>query len=349
MIREEVAQGIPRNLLSSLFLPLIFFVYYMSDMTGAGRYAPSPSGRMHLGNIFSALIAWLSARTDGERFILRIEDLDPQRSKREYARLIEDDLQWLGLDFDEGGLGDKGDFGPYSQSLRHHLYDEALKRLQDAGMTYPCRCTRAELLATQAPHASDGRRIYPGTCRPPHMPTREINTLPDVPHATRLYLPDEDVCFVDEVFGQQRINLAREFGDIVLQRADGAWAYQLAVVVDDALMGVRRVVRGHDLLSSSAPQIYLHRLLGFEPPKFLHVPLICNSEGKRLSKRDGDLNMESLRKKYSPEQIIGYLGYLSGLLPYPEPITPADLLPLFSSSKIPRTPQLILPKELILP
>ncbi|MDE7388158.1 MAG: tRNA glutamyl-Q(34) synthetase GluQRS, partial [Muribaculaceae bacterium] len=216
-----------------------------------GRFAPSPSGRMHLGNIVTALASWLSARTQGGGWILRIEDLDPQRSRRSHSELIEDDLRWLGLDWDEGGLDDRGPHGPYSQSRRGEFYAEALGRLMASGLVYPCTCTRADIMATQAPHQSDGRIIYPGTCR------KNIGRQQDSA-SLRIVVPDREISFTDGTYGLQRVNLATHCGDFILRRADGAWAYQLAVVVDDALMGVTEIMRGSDLLLSSAQQIYLY-------------------------------------------------------------------------------------------
>lgn len=300
-----------------------------------GRFAPSPTGRMHLGNIFTALVSWLSARKQGDRWILRIEDLDPQRSRMEHARLIEDDLRWLGLDWDEGGVDGPGDNGPYMQSRRNEFYEEALARLERTGLTYPCRCTRADIMATQAPHESDGRVVYAGTCRPASLGGSGGGDAPV--RATRLFVPDEEITFTDRLYGVQTVNLSTHCGDFVLRRADGAWAYQLAVVVDDALMGVREVVRGSDLLLSSAQQIYLYRLLGLEPPEFAHVPLLCNVEGRRLSKRDKSLDMGSLRKEYTPQHLVGLLAWHMGLLPEPFPISAEGLLPLFSWSALPRS------------
>lgn len=296
-----------------------------------GRFAPSPTGRMHLGNIASALLSWLSARAQGGAWLLRIEDLDPQRSKREYSRIIEDDLHWLGLDWDEGGLDGRGDAGPYSQSRRGDIYARYLELINATGYTYPCRCTRAEIMATQAPHQSDGRIVYGGRCRPAVLPAFGA----DFDGAsTRICVPDSIISFDDGLYGPQHFNLAREVGDFILRRADGAWAYQLAVVVDDALMGVTEVVRGSDLLLSAAQQIYLYRLLGLEPPRFAHVPLLCNAEGRRLSKRDGSLSMEHLRATMTAPQIIGRLASLLGLLPEPAEITAAELIPDFSWQKI---------------
>ncbi len=290
-----------------------------------GRFAPSPSGRMHLGNIYTAVMSWLSARRKGGRWILRIEDLDPQRSKREYALMIEDDLRWLGLEWDEGGTENLGPNGPYLQSLRHDIYAEGLRRLEATGLTYRCRCRRADILATQAPHESDGRVIYKGTCRPPRLGgTAEV---PDsAPAATRLYVPDRIISFTDRVCGEQRVNLAERCGDFILRRADGAWAYQLAVVMDDALMGVTEVVRGDDLLLSAAQQLYLYELLGYQAPEFAHLPLVCDEQGARLSKRDSAMGMEVLRSTLTPEQVLGRVAHLAGLRPDPAPVSLAELL-----------------------
>lgn len=303
-----------------------------------GRFAPSPSGRMHLGNVYTALLSWLSVRRQCGKWILRIEDLDPQRSKLEHARMIEDDLRWLGLEWDEGGLDDPGPDGPYRQSLRSSFYEAFLARLKATGYTYQCYCTRAEIMATQAPHQSDGRIIYAGTCRPARIGpgveasghhSADVSAMPSVdcgggdastPGATRLWVPDRNIEFDDMVCGHCSFNLAREVGDFVLRRADGAWAYQLAVVVDDALMGVTEVLRGDDLLLSAAQQIYLYELLGFEPPRFAHVPLVRNEEGRRLSKRDASLSMAFLREHFSPEEVIGMAAFRAGLIPEEAPV-----------------------------
>lgn len=293
-----------------------------------GRFAPSPSGRMHLGNIFTAVMSWLSAKSAGGKWILRIEDLDPQRSKVEYARMIEDDLRWLGLEWDEGGISDKGDNGPYSQSLRGDIYAEALHRLEKTGLTYRCVCRRADILATRAPHESDGRVIYKGTCRPGRLGGRAC-VPDDIPAATRLYVPDDTISFTDRICGPQQVNLSLHCGDFILQRADGAWAYQLAVVVDDAMMGVTEVVRGNDLLLSAAQQIYLYRLLDFPVPEFAHLSLVCNSQGIRLSKRDQAMSMENLRKTMTPEQILGTVACHAGLMSSPTPISLTGLMSLY--------------------
>lgn len=302
-----------------------------------GRFAPSPTGRMHLGNVFAALISWLSAKKQGGDWVLRIEDLDPQRSRYEYARLIEDDLSWFGLHWDEGGLDDKGDNPPYRQSLSSDFYEEAFRHLSDLGLTYPCYCTRADIMATQAPHESDGRVVYSGACRPLHLggSFKTTDEKKEV-RGTRLFVPDKTISFTDRLYGAQKVNLARHCGDFLLRRADGAWAYQLAVVVDDARMGITEVVRGSDLLLSSAQQIYLYDLLNLPVPDFAHVPILCNDDGMRLSKRDRSMSMEEVRKEADPSHVIGYLAHIAGLLPEPFPISAQGLLTLFSWSALPK-------------
>ena len=302
-----------------------------------GRFAPSPSGRMHLGNVYAALLSWLSVKKKGGSWVLRIEDLDPQRCKLEYALQLEDDLRWLGLDWDEGGTENRGDCGPYLQSQRSEIYEEYLNRLHKTGLTYPCTCTRADIMATQAPHESDGRIVYKGTCRPLAMPN---HTVTEYPHsgkqaATRLYVPDKQISFTDGHYGAQSVNLATHCGDFVLRRKDGAWAYQLAVVVDDALMGITEVVRGRDLLLSASQQIYLYDILSLQTPEFIHFPLLCNNERQRLSKRDKSLDMGVLRSQYTPEQIIGEIAYYAGQTNRPEPMNPEELLKIFAWEKVP--------------
>lgn len=299
-----------------------------TDKKPMGRFAPSPSGRMHLGNVYTALLSWLSVKSRGGEWILRIEDLDRQRCKEDYARLIEDDLHWLGLDWSRGGLDGSDECGPYVQSRRGELYLDALERLNSRGLLYPCKCRRADILAASAPHQSDGRVVYPGTCRPasPRVMSREEFE----GRAVRLIVPEYNMTFCDGVCGEQSVVLPSMCGDFIVRRADGGWAYQLAVVVDDALMGVTEVLRGDDLLLSAAQQIYLYRLLGYEVPRFCHVPLIMNEAGQRLSKRDSSLSMESLRERYAPEEVLGLAAFLAGLTDGPLPMTVADTLEAFS-------------------
>lgn len=305
-------------------------------MTPKGRFAPSPTGRMHLGNVAAALMSWLSVRSKGGKWVLRIEDLDPQRSRLEYARQIEDDLHWLGLEWDEGGIDGKGSDGPYLQSRRGEIYSDYLDRLHQTELTYPCHCTRADIMATQAPHQSDGRIVYSGRCRP-----RQLRTDGQLPPAdesrkasTRLWVPDREITYTDRLYGRQSVNLADHCGDFILRRADGAWAYQLAVVVDDAEMGITEVVRGNDLLLSAAQQIYLYGLLNLEAPEFAHIPLVCNADGRRLSKRDSSLSMEALRETSTAEEIIGRCARLIGIQPEYRPISADALIDLFDRAKL---------------
>lgn len=309
-----------------------------------GRFAPSPSGRMHLGNVMSALLCWLSARSAGGRLVLRIEDIDPERSRDEYARFIIEDLRFLGLDWDEGeGAG--GAHGPYRQSGRTLVYEEALRRLDAMGLLYPCFCSRAELHdVTRAPHASDGRLIYGGRCRNLNVQERAELSARRRP-SLRLRVPDETVRFVDGLCGPQAQNLREECGDFIVRRSDGAFAYQLAVVVDDIAMGVTQVVRGRDLLDSTPRQLYLYRLLGARPPAYYHVPLLLAPDGRRLSKRERDLDLGALRARYGAEEILGRLAFLTGLRETAAPVEARALAETFSWSRV-RRENLYLPEGL---
>lgn len=291
----------------------------MMEKTIRGRFAPSPTGRMHLGNVYSAWLSWLSAKSRGGEWVLRIEDLDPQRSRQEYAQQLMDDLQWLGLLWD-------GE--PVYQSRRSDIYEHYYNELRRQGLTYPCYCTRADLLATQAPHESDGRVVYPGTCR--HLPPS-----PGCQAATRLIVPDKDITFTDGHYGEQHVNLAHQVGDFIIRRKDGAWAYQLAVVVDDALMGVTEVVRGRDLLLSVPQQLYTAQVLGFSHPQYIHLPLLYNEQGQRLSKRDKSMDMGELRKRHTPQALLGILACVAGMQREPLPLSLNETLQLFAWEKVP--------------
>ncbi len=302
-------------------------------MGTVGRFAPSPSGRIHLGNILCCMLAWLSARQKDGWVILRIEDLDTARCPRRYADQMEEDLRWLGLDWDEGPTADGPD-GPYYQSQRTALYQAALEKLEAQGLVYPCFCTRAELHAASAPHREDGQVVYAGTCRrltPEETAAKMERRNP----ALRLAVPDETWSFVDGHMGPYSENLARDCGDFLLRRSDGMFAYQLAVVVDDAAMGVTEVVRGADLLDSTPRQLYLYRLLGLEPPAFFHFPLLLAPDGKRLSKRDADAGLDTLRGRMTAAEVLGKLAYLGGFNPSAEPRTAEALLADFGWDKVP--------------
>ncbi len=298
----------------------------------AGRFAPSPSGRIHLGNILCCLLAWLSTRQKGGKVILRIEDLDAARCPIRYAEQMIKDLRWLGLDWDEGPETGGPD-EPYFQSRRTALYQDALKRLE--GLVYPCFCTRAELHAASAPHREDGQTVYAGTCRNLTAAQRAERAAKRSP-ALRLRVPDREFSFQDRHMGPYAENLERDCGDFLLRRSDGMFAYQLAVVVDDAAMGVTEVVRGADLLSSTPRQLYLYQLLGLTPPEFFHFPLLLAPDGRRLSKRDADAGLDSLRGQVSAEKLLGQLAQLAGFHPSGAPTPAEGLLDEFSWEKVPR-------------
>ena len=299
-----------------------------------GRFAPSPSGRMHLGNLISALIAWLDIRSIGGTMVLRMEDLDPERCKEEYSAQLARDLEWLGLDWDEG-YGAGGNDGPYRQSERGEIYSLALNKLREKDLVYPCWCTRAQRLAASAPHPGEDRGDGSCPCRRLSEEERLELTKNSPRHPSlRAAVPDEIIGFHDGHMGFYQENLQKDCGDFLVRRADGVCAYQLAVTVDDALMGVTRVVRGSDLLSSTPRQIWLHRSLGYKEPDYAHLPLLLAEDGRRLSKREKDMDIGALKERYSPNELLGYLAHLAGLLPENAPISPYELAKLFSWDKI---------------
>ena len=291
-----------------------------------GRFAPSPSGRMHLGNLWSCLLAWLSARSAGGGMVLRMEDLDPDRCRPEYCDQVMRDLEWLGLDWDGA---------PVYQSQRTEIYAEAFRTLERQGLIYPCFCTRAERLAASAPHRSDGAAVYDGRCGRLSDAERAELSKSRRP-AWRARVPGEEITFTDLLQGEYRENLAWDCGDFILRRSDGVYAYQLAVVVDDGAMGVTQVVRGSDLLSSTPRQLWLQERLGLPHPEYGHLPLLLAPDGRRLAKRDRDQELGQLRKTYAAPQLVGLLACAARLIDRPEPITPRELLPLFSWDKLPR-------------
>ena len=231
-----------------------------------GRFAPSPSGRMHLGNLLCSLLAWLSAKHESGRVVLRIEDLDAERCPRKFADLLEADLRWLGLLWDEGG-STGGPSGPYYQSERSEIYETYFKKLTEMGLIYPCFCSRSQLHAASAPHRSDGTPVYSGACR--GLSAEEVRRrAAQRPPAWRLRVGEETVSFTDGHLGRYEEYLPDDCGDFVVRRGDGVFAYQLAVVVDDARMGVTQVVRGADLLQSTPRQLYLYK-----PVSYTHLTL----------------------------------------------------------------------------
>lgn len=270
------------------------------------------------------MLAYLSARSQGGRFLLRIEDVDVPRCPRHLAQQAIDDLTWMGFTWDEP---------PLYQSERGDIYRAALTRLTEAGHTYPCFCTRAQLMSLAAPNLGDTQVVYPGTCA--HLTAEESAARALVrPPAIRLRVPEEDVSFVDGLYGRQTENLARDCGDFVLRRSDGLYGYQLAVVVDDALSGVTEVVRGRDILTATPRQIYLQRLLGYDTPRYWHIPLLVDAQGRRLAKRDRDLDLTALAKRFTPADICGHLACSVGLLDEVRPVTLEGLIPLFDWAKV---------------
>ena len=307
-----------------------------------GRFAPSPTGPLHLGNARTALLSWLAARAGGGRYAMRVEDLDMARVRPGLEARILDELRWLGMDWDEGpDVG--GPAAPYRQSERLAGYAEALGRLRAAGLVYPCFCSRAEVAAAaHAPHGpSDEGPRYPGTCAALSTEEARHRSLARKP-SWRFRAQAGPVRFEDGVHGPCAVDVAAEVGDFVVARADGVPAYQLAVVVDDAAMGITDVVRGDDLLASTGRQLLLYRALGAAPPRFAHVPLVVGADGERLAKRHGALSLGELRTRGAdPREVAGLLAELSGLAPAGARVAPADLVAGFSLARLPRAPAVL--------
>ena len=290
-----------------------------------GRFAPSPTGRMHAGNIYAALSAWLVAKSQGGTIVLRIEDLDRDRSKAEYISAVQRDFELLGLTWDHG---------PFFQHDRDEAYLEAFSALEREGLVYPCFCTRADLHAASAPHRGE-KFVYPGTCcglTAEQIAEKSLRRAP----AQRLHVPDAAYSFEDMVQGRYEQNLAHDCGDFLIRRSDQAFAYQLAVVVDDAAQGVTSIVRGVDLLCSTPQQLYLQELLGLDHPRYAHIPLLVAEKNRRLSKRDHDAGIEELLVRFkTPEAIIGHNAGICGLAPTCNPATPAQRLATFVVARLP--------------
>jgi glutamyl-tRNA synthetase len=293
-----------------------------------GRFAPSPTGPLHLGSLRTALVAWLFARSRSARFLVRIEDLDPQRSRLEHERAQLDDLRTLGLEWDET---------PVRQSERMLVYEDALARLEADGRLYPCFCTRAEIReAASAPHGALPDGHYPGTCRALTDAERERRRAAGRPFALRVSAEAEHVEFHDRIRGR----CGERVDDFVVRRSDGVPAYQLAVVVDDAAQGVGEVVRGDDLLDSTPRQIFLARLLGLPVPRYAHVPLVFGADGERLAKRT---RPPTLADRQEPAAAtLALLAHTLGLALEREQVQrPAELLAEFDGERVPRQPAVI--------
>ena len=291
-------------------------------MEHIGRFAPTPSGRMHLGNVFAAMLAWLSVKAKDGEMVLRMEDLDTQRTKSEYAQLLREDLLWLGLTWDRE---------TQPQSQRGGVYDRYFGMLEQMGLLYPCYCTRSQLHSVNAPHLSDGTYVYAGTCR---NLTREERLLMDRSPSWRVIVPQRIWTVEDAVQGHYEEDLFTDCGDFVVRRADGVYVYQLAVTVDDGEAGVTEVVRGTDLLSSAPRQMYLQELFGFRHPSYAHVPMLLAPDGRRLSKRDRDLDLGALRLRMTPEALLGKLAFAAGLIDQNVPVSARELAKEFSWDRV---------------
>jgi glutamyl-tRNA synthetase len=302
---------------------------HASAVPVVGRFAPSPSGAMHLGNARTALLAWLDTRARGGSMVLRIEDLDRDRCRSEFAQLARQDLAWLGLDWDRETL---------PQSSREPDHRAAVARLEADGLLYPCFCSRRELTAASAPHG--GERAYPGTCRGLTDAQRERLSFDGRTGALRVAMPDRLPAVGDRLVdgGPPRPGNG---GDVVVRRSDGLHAYQLAVVVDDARDGVTDVVRGDDLRASTGWQVALQQMLGLPTPRYAHVPLVVGPDGERLAKRHGGVSLAEMRARgVRPERLVGLLAQLSGL-GEGQPAMPDQLVAGFRLEDIPREPMLL--------
>jgi glutamyl-tRNA synthetase len=313
-----------------------------------GRFAPSPTGALHVGNARTALLAWLQARAAGGAFVMRVEDLDFGRVRPGIMQTQLDELRWLGLDWDEGpDVG--GPHAPYIQSQRGDLYEAALRRLAERGLLFECDCSRRDIAAAaRAPHAGEEGPRYPGTCRERRVdPAPSLLTHGRSRVALRMRVEPGDLCFPDLLMGRCCFDPSAETGDFVVRRKDGAAAYQLAVVVDDGAMGITHVVRGGDLLSSTARQLLVYRALGLPEPRFLHVPLMLGDDGERLAKRHGSVSLGELRAcGIAPERVAGWLASTCGLAAEGEVVSARDLVSRFSAERIPREPTVVTPAML---
>jgi glutamyl-tRNA synthetase len=305
--------------------------------TPVGRLAPSPTGAQHVGNARTYLVAWLSARSRGGAVRLRIEDIDSPRIKPGAAEGAMSDLRWLGLDWD-------GE--PVVQTARLPLYEAALEELKGRELVYPCTCTRSDIsAAASAPHSGD-EVTYPGTCAHRCAADAEALQAQGKAFAWRFRVTDSPA-FTDGFAGEQRIDLKQNGGDFVVWKSAGTPAYQLAVVVDDAAMGVTEVIRGDDLIPSTPRQLLLYRALNLTPPNFAHVPLVVGEDGRRLAKRHGDTRLSALRAAgVTPEALVGLLAWSCGWQERPEPMTARELLPRFRLGAIPPRP-FVLTAELL--
>lgn len=305
-----------------------------------GRYAPSPTGFLHLGNARTALVAWLHTRSQGGEFVLRIEDLDSQRSKAAFIKTNSEELRWLGLDWDEGpDVG--GKYQPYLQSQRHAFYQRALETLQKNGHLFECYLSRKDLQeVASAPHGKATVYGLSERQRNEKLKAEKVNKSPSL----RFRVPEKTITFRDLLAGERTFNALHDVGDFIVKRADGEWAYQLAVVVDDIAMQISEVVRGDDLLESTAAQLLLYEALGAKPPTFLHVPLLLDETGERMAKRKGSLTITAFKEQgVKPQRVIGLLAYTLGLTQERLELSPQELLPSYAARALHSKPQILSP------
>ncbi|MDO5538428.1 MAG: tRNA glutamyl-Q(34) synthetase GluQRS [Desulfovibrionaceae bacterium] len=303
-------------------------------MAVRGRLAPSPTGMAHLGNAWAFLTAWLAVRSQGGELVLRMEDLDLERSSVVFMQLLMSDIRWLGLDWDEGPTPER-ELAQYHQSNRFGLYEEMLERLRGSGLAYPCFCSRKDLLLASAPHLGDAGHAYPGTCR--HLSPEEVRARLEAGGraAWRFRSDGRAYEFNDLVLGPQRATLEECGGDFSMRRPDGVFSYQLAVSVDDGLMGITQVVRGRDILPSTPRQLAILDALGMARPAYAHIPLLMGEDGERLAKRHASLSLDALRTRgVRPWRVIGLLASIAGLIDRREEVHPRDLVPLFDITKL---------------
>ncbi|MEM6431625.1 MAG: tRNA glutamyl-Q(34) synthetase GluQRS [Deinococcota bacterium] len=306
-----------------------------------GRFAPSPTGYLHLGNARTALVAWCAARQAGGQWVIRIEDIDRDRSKAEYVTANLRELRWLGLTWDEGAeLG--GPYGPYEQHKRTEFYEAALRRLEQQPniQLFNCYLSRKDLRElASAPHAHGAAPVYGSAERELNAHLKDSKQQAGKQPSLRLAMPNKAISFTDDLAGHQVLSVAEAMGDIVLKRADGMWAYHLAVVVDDIAMNISQVVRGDDLLTSTAAHLFLYEALDATPPSYLHVPLLLDEHGERIAKRRGGYTLTALQEQdVLAERVLGLLAYSLNLQPHLKLMSLAEVLEQFSIQRIPKKP-----------
>ena len=296
------------------------------------RFAPSPTGRMHLGNLWIAFLNWLWTRQREGKIILRMEDIDRDRCRKEYEEGILEDLSWMGLDFDEGPEGIYS-YGPAVQSRRYDIYDSILSAMEKKGHIYPCYCSRSRIhQVLSAPHEGEARPVYDGHCR--NLTPEERESMTKNP-CWRVRMEESTISFTDLFYGTITRTLKAGADDFVVRRADGLVAYQLAVSIDDGERGITHGFRGNDLLDSTPGQAWLIQKLGYQVPADGHLPLLVDTRGIRLSKRQKGITVRELRNRgLRPEDLIGLLLHLAGGLPELRPVSLEEALEDFPFEKL---------------